>query len=697
MKSAKYFFLILSLCALASLPLAAQKPFDPAPGKRAMNFDGLVSMARVSDPQISPDGKWVAYTLGIVDKAANRTNRNIWLVSIDPSTALGAGGGQPRQLTTSGRDSQARWSPDGKKLAFLSSRDGTLQVWIISLEGGDATKLTRLSTGADNVQWSPDGKWLSFTSRVYADCKDDACNEKRDAEREKSKVKARIYDRLLYRHWDEWCDYKRSHLFVVSAGGCEPRDLTPAADYDVPPVQRGGAADIGWSPDSKELCFVAVTDPVEAISTNGDIFTVPSAGGESKRLTTNQGFDSGCTYSPDGKWIAYRSQRRAGFEADLWRLMLYDRQSGTHTAVNEAFDRSAEDLTWSPDSKTVYFAAENHGQNPIYSVAASPGANPRMIVPDTYNSGPSVSGDGRTMVFLRMSMVMPLEIFAAASDGSNVRQLTKHNAERLAALDVNPAEHFWFEGAGGTKVHGMLVRPPGFDATKKYPLVLIAHGGPQTQFSDAWSYRWNTQMFAARGWVILCINRRGSTGFGQKFTDEISGTYGTKDFEDLMKGVDYVLGKYPFVDGTRMGAAGASFGGFMMNWFAGHTGRFKAIVTHDSIFDQTSMYGGTEELWFMEWDQRGMPWTNLEGYRRASPSTYAAEFAKYKTPTLVIHGELDFRVPYEQGLQIFTALQRQGVPSRLLIFPDEGHWVLKPQNSELWYKTVLDWLGTYVK
>ena len=682
MKPAKYFFLILSLCALASQPLAAQ-------GKRAMAFDDLVSMARVSDPQISPDGKWVAYTLGMVDKAANRTNRNIWLVSTN--------GGQPRQLTTSGRDLQPQWSPDGKKLAFLSTRDGTQQVWMISLEGGEATKVTRLSTGADNVRWSPDGKWLSFTSRVYPDCKDDACNEKRDAEHEKSKVKARIYDALLYRHWDEWWDYKRSHLFVIPASGGEPRSLTPSWNHDVPPVQRGSAADIGWSPDSKELCFVAVTDPVEAISTNGDIFTVPSAGGEAMRITTNQGFDGGCTYSPDGRWIAYRSQRRAGFEADLWRLMLFDRQSGTHAVVNETFDRSAEDLAWSPDSKTIYFAAENHGQNPIYSVAASPGANPRMIVPDTYNSGPSLSGDGRTMVFLRMTMVMPWEIFAGASDGSNVRQITKHNAEKLAALDLNPAEHFWFEGAGGTKVHGMLVRPPGFDAAKKYPLVLIAHGGPQTQFSDAWSYRWNTQMFAARGWVVLCINRRGSTGFGQKFTDEISGTYGTKDFEDLIKGVDYVLGKYPFVDASRMGAAGASFGGFMMNWFAGHTGRFKAIVTHDGIFDQTSMYGGTEELWFMEWDQRGMPWTNPEGYRRASPGTYAAEFAKYKTPTLAIHGELDFRVPYEQGLQIFTALQRQGVPSRLLIFPDEGHWVLKPQNSELWYKTVLDWLATYVK
>lgn len=698
MKSARALTLILSVLLLvilfAGAPLAAQqKPFATVPGaqgKRAMTFDDLLGMYRVGDPQISPDGKWIAYTLGAVDKAANRTVRNIWLAPVS--------GGEPRQLTSSGRDLHARWSPDGKWLAFLSTRDGTSQVWLISLEGGEATRLTSLSTGADNVMWSPDGKWLAFTSEVYPDCRDDACNEKRDAEREKSKVKARAYDGLLYRHWTEWEDGKRSHLFVVSVAGGEPRDLTAGADYDVPPVQRGSGEDLAWSPDSKELCFTAVTDPVEAISTNGDLFVVPAGGGEIKKITTNGGFDGGPAYSPDGRWIAYHSQPRAGFEADLWRLVLYDRQSGKHTVLNEKFDRSAENILWSPDSKTIYFGAEDQTVHPIYLVAATPGAEPRQIVKDTYNSEVSLSRDGRMLVFSRVSMTAPTEVYTANNDGTGARQITRHNAGKLAPLDLNAPEKYWFAGAGGTQVHAMLVRPPGFDPSKKYPLLLIAHGGPQTMWSDAWSYRWNPQLFASPGYVVLLINRRGSTGFGQKFTDEITGDYGGKAFEDLMLGVDAALKKFPFIDGTRMAAAGASYGGFMMNWFAAHTkGRFKAIVTHASLYDNASFYGATEELWFPEWDQQGTPWTNPESYRKWSPSTYAAEFGKYKTPTLVIHGEQDYRVPYTEGLAMYTALQRQGVPSRLVIFPDEGHWILKPQNSEFWYGEVLGWLAKYLK
>jgi dipeptidyl aminopeptidase/acylaminoacyl peptidase len=683
MKSARALTLILSVLLLFSAPLGAQS-------KRAMTFDDLLGMHRVGDPQISPDGKWIAYTLGTVDKAANRTVRNIWLAPV--------GGGDPRQLTNAGRDLHARWSPDGKWLAFLSTRDGTQQVWLISLEGGEATKLTALSTGADNVMWSPDGTWLAFTSEVYPDCRDDACNEKRDAEREKSKVKARVYDGLLYRHWTAWQDGKRSHLFVVSVSGGSPRDLTPGADYDVPPVQRGSGEDLAWSPDSKELCFTAVTDPVEAISTNGDLFVVPAGGGEIKKITTNGGFDSGPAYSPDGRWIAYHSQARAGFEADLWRLVLYDRQSGKHTALNEKFDHSAENIFWSPDSKTIYFTAEDQTVHPIYSVAATPGAEPKQIVKDTYNSEVSLSRDGRTLVFSRVSMTAPFEVYVANSNGTGARQITRHNAGRLAALDLNAPEKYWFAGAGGTQVHAMLLRPPNFDASKKYPLLLIAHGGPQTMWSDAWSYRWNPQLFASPGYVVLMINRRGSTGFGQKFTDEITGDYGGKAFEDLMLGVDAALAKFPFIDGTRMAAAGASYGGFMMNWFASQTkGRFRAIVTHASLYDNASFYGATEELWFPEWDQKGTPWTNPEGYRKWSPSTYAAEFGKYKTPTLVIHGELDYRVPYNEGLSMYTALQRQGVPSRLVIFPDEGHWILKPQNSEFWYREVFAWLAKYLR
>jgi len=595
MKRVKRLVTILCAFALAAAaPFAlSQPPGKPAvqtAAKRGITFDDLISLHRISEVQVSPDGKWAAYRVATPDLQANRSASNLWIVS--------TAGGPPQQLTRSGRDSRPQWSPDGKRLAFLSIRDTTAQVYLLSLEGGEASKLTSLSTGADNVLWSPDGKTLAFTSEVYPDCRDDACNSKRDAEREKSKVKARLYDHLLYRHWNVWSEGKRSHLFVISVEGGTPRDLTPGADYDVPPVQRGDAEDIAFSPDSKEICFTAVTDKMEAISTNGDLFLVPVSGGaEPKRITTNPGFDGHPSYSPDGRTIAYRAQFRAGYEADKWRLMLYDRQTGKHTNVNEGFDRSVEGMVWTPDSKTIYFLAEDRGHKPVFSVAATPGAEPKVILKDTFNSDLTLSRDGRTLVFTQSSLTTPAEAFAANADGSGVRQLTRHNAEKLAALDLNPAEHFWFDGAEGTRVHAMLVRPPGFDPARKYPLVLIAHGGPQTQWSDAWGYRWNPQMFAAPGYAVLLINRRGSTGFGQKFTDEINVDYGGKPFVDLMKGVDYVLAKYPFVDGARMAAAGASYGGYMMNWFESQTkGRFKAIVTHASLYNLESMYGATEEL-----------------------------------------------------------------------------------------------------
>lgn len=675
---------LLLLVLLVAAAAAAQ-----APAKRAITFDDLISFHRVGDPQISPDGRWVAYVVATPDLNSNRTLRNLWLVPL--------AGGTPQQLTRSGRDGRPRWSPDSKRIAFVSSRDGAPQVYLIALEGGEARRLTNLSTGASDVLWSPDGAHLAFTSRVWPDCRDDACNRSRDEAAEKNPVKARIYDRLLYRHWSEWWDGKRSHLFVVPAAGGDARDLTPGFAFDVPPFSLGGPEPVAFSPDGREICFTANTDPDQALSTNADLFVVATAGGQMRRITTNPGYDAGPVYSPDGRFIAYTAQFKPGYESDRWRLMLYSRGNGKHTNLTEDFDRSPQDARWSPDSRTIYFHAEHHGQLPVYAIAMT-GGEPRIVVGDSYNSEIALAPDGRTMVVARPSLRAPAELFAVRLADGETRQLTRHNAERLAELDLPAAEHFWFPGAGGTRVHAMLLRPPGFDANKKYPLVVIAHGGPQTMFSDAWSYRWNSQLFAAPGYAVLMINRRGSTGFGQKFTDEIVGDYGGKAFDDLMLGVDFALKTYPFLDGGRMAAAGASYGGFMMNWFAGHTkGRFRAIVTHASIYDQTSMYGATEELWFMEHDQQGTPWTNPEGYRRWSPGTYAAEFGKYKTPTLVIHGELDYRVPYTQGLQMFTALQRQGVPSKLLIYPDEGHWILKPQNSRLWYRTVLDWLAEWLR
>jgi len=657
--------------------------------KHPITFTDLISMHRVAEPQVSPDGKWVAYTVATPDMEANRNASNIWVVA--------TAGGAEIQLTRSGHDSSPVWSPDGKSIAFLSSRSGDSQVYLLSTDGGEAHPLTKLSTGADMVKWSPDGKTIAFTSSVYPDCKDDDCNSKRDAEKEKSKVKAHVAEHLLYRHWTHWNDGKRSHLFVVSADGSgAPRDLTAGADYDIPPDERSGPGDFNFSPDGKEICFTAVTDKIEAISTNADLFIVSAAGGEAKRITTQPGFDGNPVYSPDGKFIAYHAQLTAGYESDRWRVMLYDRQSGKNENLSEGFDRSAEELAWSPESKTIYFTAENETQKQVYAMATHAGAPPKPIIADTYNAAISLSADGKTLAFERTSLTMPGEVFAAAGDGTNARQLTHQNDKLLAGLEMNAPETFWFEGAEKTKVQAMLIRPPNFDASKKYPLLVLLHGGPQTMWSNAWGYRWNAQVFSAAGYVTLMINRRGSTGYGQKFTDEIANDWGGKAYVDVMNGVDSTLKKYTFIDGTRMAAAGGSYGGYMADWIATHSGLFKAIVSHASTYDKVSMFA-TEELWFEEHDMQGTPWTNPETYKKWSPSTYASELGKFKTPTLVIAGERDYRVPYTQSLEFFSALQRQGVPSKLVVFPDEGHWILKPQNGQFWYKTFLDWMATYVK
>jgi dipeptidyl aminopeptidase/acylaminoacyl peptidase len=669
---------------------APAKSLPAQTGKHGITFADLMNMQRVSQPALSPDGRTVAYRVAAPNLETNRSESNIWIAAVD--------GGAATQLTRSGHDSAPTWSPDGKTIAFLSSRNGPSQIYLLSTEGGEARPLTHVSGGADIVKWSPGGMMLAFTSSVYPDCRDDACNIARDEEKEKDKVKARAYEHLLFRHWTHWSEGKRSHLFVVAvAGGTSPRDLTAGADYDVPPDERGGAEDIGFSPDGKEICFTAVTDKMEAISTNADLFLVPISGGEPKRITTNPGFDGNPVYAPDGRWIAYHAQFTPGYESDRWRVMVYDRKTHTHENLSERFDRSAMNLTWSSDSKTIYFEAEDKFLTPIYALSAKSGAEPSKIVSDGTNGALSVSADGRTIVFTRASYTMPAEIFTASRDGSGVRQITHHNDARVASLELPAAESFWFDGAEGAKVQGMLIRPPRFDPSRKYPLLLLIHGGPQNMWANNWSYRWNPQVFAAPGYVAVMINPHGSTGYGQTFTDSIRDDWGGKPYVDLMKGVDYVLGKYPFTDGSRMGAAGGSYGGYMVDWMAVHTGRFKAFISHAGIFEKWSMYGATEELWFEEHDMRGTPWSNPESYRKWSALTYAEALGKYKTPTLVIGGEGDFRVPYTQSLEFFTALQRQEVPSKLVIYPDEGHWILKPLNSKYWHKTFLDWLATYLK
>ena len=681
--------LILSafICMLALASAVAAQP-----ARRAMTVDDLLRVRRVSDPQLSPDGKWIAYSVAVPDVAANRSRTQVYLISVD--------GGEARALTSGEASaSGARWSPDGKRIAFVSGG----QLWTMDAQGGERKQVTSISTGAGDPVWSPDGKWLAFVSDIYPDCADDECNKRRDAEMEASKVKARTIDRLLFRHWTAWKEGKRTHVFVVSSDGGAARDVTPG-DYDAPPFSLGGPTDYAFSPDSKELAFARNTEKVEATSTNSDIFVVPVAGGTPQLLTgTNKGADQSPLYSPDGRYLAYRSQQTAGFESDRWRLMLYDRETKRTRELSPQFDAYVEGFTFSPDSKYVYFASGERGREPIY-VAPTAGGTPARLITG-FNDDVHLAPDGKTLIFTRSSAIRPTEIYRAtladplrvAGDDNAIAKVTHENDEYMNQFDLNAAEELTWTGGGGTKVSGWVVKPAGFQQGKKYPLLVLIHGGPQGAWNDSWGYRWNPQIFAGQGYVVFMPNPRGSTGYGQQFTNEISGDWGGKVFDDIKNGVAYVI-EQGLVDKERIGAAGGSYGGYMVNWIEGHNDdphvRYKALVSHAGVFNLTSMYGVTEELWFPEWEFKGTPWDNPDLYARWSPHMFVKNF---KTPLLVVHGEMDFRVPFDQGLQLFTALQKMNVESKLLEFPDEGHWILKPQNSALWYKTVITWFDKHLK
>lgn len=660
-------------------------------GQTAPKFtiNDLLKVRRVGDPQVSPDGRWVAYVVTGMDKTANHGTTQIYLIPIE--------GGEPRQLTKGAESADSpRWSPDGKRLAFITSQDDGSQIWTMDVQSGEMKKLTGISTEAGDPVWSPDGKMLAFVSDIFPDCTTDDCNKERNQKMKESKVRAKIADHLLYRHWKTWKEGRRTHVFIVNSEGGAARDMTPG-DYDAPPFSLGGPTDYAFSPDSKELAFASNTDKVEATSTNGDLFIVAVTGGVARRITeSNRGADLSPQYSPDGRYIAYRSQTTAGFESDRWRLMLYDRQSGKSRDLTDKFDLAVDGFTFSPDGKKILLTTNERGLEPIYAVATNGGAITRLI-PDGFNDAVQMTRDGKTLVFTRSSAVKPNEIYRASADGSGVTQLTKTNDALLAGFNLPRAESVEWEGAAGAHVQGWVVKPAECTATNKCPMITLIHGGPQGAWDDNWGYRWNPQVFSAPGYVVFMPNPRGSTGYGQKFVDEISGDWGGKAYTDIMNGVAHML-SLGYVDKTRLGAAGGSYGGYMVDWIEGHNTdprfQFKALVSHAGVYNLSSMYGATEELWFTDWEFKGTPWENPEMYARWSPNMFVKNF---KTPLLVVHGELDYRVPVTEGLQLFTALQRQGVESKLLYFPDEGHWILKPQNSELWYDTVLGWFGKYLK
>src|SRR6266496_2498461 len=769
-----------------SLPLLCQT-------KHPFTFEDMIKLKRVEEPVVSPDGKWVLFAAVDVDLTANTKTPHVWVVPLSSSpekaavahtspglasvgsvaketagsstpqdhspandpAAVGTTGKEEKEIISDQDADRPRWAPDGKRFAFVSTKENGSQIWIADFDVATGTvtgkhRLTNIATEADGELWSPDGKYILFKSDVYPECNgapdELACNAKKVEDAKNSKVKALIFTHLLYRHWNAYKEGKRTHLLVVppllvfvssrvavSVGDATDsvRDLTPA-DYDAPVFSLGGQDDYAFSPDGKEICYASNHDAMPAASTSNDLFTVPVAWpadatsaqviAATKNITAeNRAADNTPLYSPDGKYIAYRAQSRPGYESDRWRLMLHDRKTGQKKELSWG-DGWAGSFAWHPDSTTITWVEENwgitlfvqapvvmppqpvkqrppHTGAPIQGSPVSPNAqtNPaggRNPCFPTFgvDDDPVYTNDG-DLVFTHMQVNRPTEIWLLHKVCDEPVHLTDMNKDVLTGIDMSELERFQFPGAHKDNPQGFLVKPPNFDPNKKYPVKFLIHGGPQGAWGDDWSYRWNPELFAANGYVVIMINFHGSTGYGQRFIDAINGDWGGAPFEDLMKGLDYAEHHYPFIDKNRECALGASYGGYMTNWILGHTNRFKCIVTHDGTFNNESDWGTTEELWFNEWEFRGTPYTNRDLYRKWSPHLFATNF---KTPTLVIHGQLDYRLDVSEGFQLFTTLQRLGVPSKMLYFPEEGHWVLKPQNSQLWYKTVNDWVDQWV-
>jgi len=675
-----------------------------ADAKRPMTVEDLFRFPRISEPQISSDGKQVVYALGNVDLGGNKVVSNLWIAAAD-------GLSPPKRLTaTEKKDARPRWSPDGSKILFESNRSGTQQLWVIELSGGEARQLTHISTGAGTGIWSPDGKSIAFVSAVYPEFshlpfkESDARNKQRIDEQAKNPVKARVYKRLFFRHWDEYVEDKRQHLFVMPADGGDPKDVTPG-DRDSYPTSTTFSVgdDFCFSPDSSHLIFTAVPAKDEAWSTNYDLCRVPCTGGSTEWETltkANTAADGAPSISPDGKKLAYRAQRKAGYEADKWELMTVEvdprgKFSGEPQSLTKDFDRSIESILWTKNGQSLAFLAEENGR--VCAFAVGEEGAPRKLDPTDFAGSigtPTAGGGAFAFTVARMSH--PPEVFTAMHEGDRlvVKNISKASDSVTAGLDLPLPESVTVTGAGGAPMQMWILKPPGFDAAKKWPLAFIVHGGPQGAWMDTWSNRWNPQVWAAQGYVVALPNPRGSTGFGQQYTDEIAGDWGGKCYEDLKAGLAHLKAQ-PYVDQNRMFSAGASFGGYMMNWFQGKNAElgFKTLITHCGVYNFDSMYATTEELWFDEWEHKGPPWGgNRESYEKHSPHRLAANF---KTPMLIIHNDLDFRVPVSEGLQLFTTLQRLGVPSKFINFPDEGHWVLKPANSAFWHREIFAWLKTY--
>jgi len=701
-------FLFLLMCISAAFtvgpPLRGNPAAAPLSQTHPFSVHDMLAMNRLSDPQVSPDGRWIVFVMRQTDLQANRGRTNLWLVRTD-------GTGLRRLTSHSQNDSNPRWSSDANSVWFLSTRSESSQVWRIRIDGGEAEQVTDLPLDVGNLVIfdKPDAKYIAFTMEVFPDCNTVTQTKDRLDEIKQRKTSGRIYERTFVRHWDSWKDGRRSHLFVMpSPDGLNLRadelasakaatvDVMKGMDADTPSKPFGGTEEITFTPDGKGLIFTARdVGREEPWSTDFDLYWVPVDGSQPPKCLTeeNKACDSHPIFSPDGRTLAYLAMAKPGYEADRFRIVLRPWPNGKQQILTENWDRSPSSICFSADGKTLYATAANTGQKSLFAISVKTGTVQIIVKEGSVNSL-GIAGD--RIIYGLNNLCCPVELYSVGrTDIRDICKITNINSEKIAAVRMGEYEQLTFSGWNDETVYCYVVKPVDFDPAKKYPVAFLVHGGPQGSFGNTFHYRWNPQVYAGAGYAAVMVDFHGSTGYGQAFTDSIRGDWGGKPLKDLQKGLAAALERYPWMDGDRVAALGASFGGYMINWLAGNwPDRFRCLVNHDGNLDERMAYFDTDELWFPEWDHIGTPWDNPNSYEKHNPVNFVKN---WKTPMLVIHGALDFRVPQTQGLGTFNALQRLGIPSKLLYFPDETHWVQKPANSILWHETVLDWLDQWLK
>ncbi len=673
--------IVFIICILLITPIFAKRYSS----MKTLTYNELVKVKWISGPVISSDNNYLAYTIKVLNKKKNSSNSSIWVFDLSKGKNI-------RLTNSKSSDFSPIFSPDSKYLYFLSTRSGRVALWRISLTGGEAEKYFEIPTDINTYKISPNGKVIAFTA--YASPKIKTYKKQIDfwKQEEKRKTSAYVSDRLFYRVWNYWRKGKYSTLFVYNSLTGSIKQLT-SGYHDTPPADLGSQNDLEFSKDGKYIYFVMNKDKNVAYSTNNDIFRVSIYGGTPIKISNNPANDNFPLISNSGTLMAYKAMRRAGFEADKYNIMIKNLKTGKLENLTENFDRDINIIRWSPDDKSVYYSITKEGYHPIYKVRLDTGEK-FPILKKKFIKNFVLSKDGKFIFYTMEKINKPGELYVYNLESQKEIQLTHFNDKLVSSVKMNPLEEYWFEGAGGDSVHLFLLKPPFFNKRKKYPVIELIHGGPQGMWGDDFHPRWNAQMFASRGYVVIMINFHGSKGYGQRFTDAVSKDWGGKPFIDIIKGTYFAMNKFKFIDSSRVGAAGASYGGYMIDWIEGHDNPFVVLASHAGVYDLVSEYGATEELWFPEWEYAGTPWTNPKMYKKFSPSSYVMNF---KTPCLVTAGEKDYRVPYTQSLQFFTALQRMNVPSKLIVFPDECHFIQKPNNAEFWWNSVLDWFDKYLK